>query len=220
MLKQGCKLHKLCRRLHVYGVIACKVAFHEHARSFTIVSTLSVLCDISTNQSMNLIGVLDGEQHSGSSHRDCCRLVLSYILCWGDNSTLSHLYLAIEACKEIMKQHGTLQWNLTLGICPCSLPNGGHVYGETGNPSAAKCGSGTVGGVTGCGGAAEAWASLCTKRVPSLSGGTMGREVGLTRGCILCPAQPSLLLLGTEAGTAQFESQKGVANHVWFAQAH
>ena len=77
-----------------------------------------------------------------------------------------------------------------------------------------------MGGVTGCGGAAEAWASLCVKRVPSLSGGTMGREVGLMRGCILCPAQPLLLLSGTEAGTARFGSQEGVANHAQFAQGH
>ena len=212
-----------CRSLlsfHVYGVIACKVAFHKHARSFMIVSTLSILCDALTNQSTNLIGVLDREQHSGSSHRDCCRLVLSYILRQGDNSTLSHLCLAIEACKEIMKQWGTLQWNLTLSICPCSLPNGRRVHGETRNLSAAKCGSSTVGGVTGCRGAAKAWASLFMKQVPSLSGGMMGCEVGLIRGCILCPAQPSLLPLGTEAGTARFGSQKSVANHAWFAWGH
>ena len=198
--------HQSLLSFHVYGVIACKVAFHEHARSFMIVSTLSISCDTSTNESTNLIGVLDGEQHSGSSHRDRCRLVLSYILCQGDNLTLSHLCLAIEACKEIMKQCGTLQWNLTLSICPCSLPDSGHVYRETGNLSTTECGSSTVGGVTGCRGVAKAWASLCAKRVLNLSGGMMGHEVGPVRGCILCPAWPSLLPSETKAGTAQFRS--------------
>jgi hypothetical protein len=74
-----------------------------------------------------------------------------------------------------------------------------------------------VGGVTGCRGAAKAWASLFMKRVLSLSGGMMGCEVGLIRGCILCLAQPSLLPSGTEAGTARFGSQESVANHAWFA---
>ena len=77
-----------------------------------------------------------------------------------------------------------------------------------------------MGGVIGCGGVAEAWASLYMKWVLNLSGGTMGHEVGPARGCILCPAWPSLLPSGTEAETAQFGSQEGVANYVWFAQGH
>ena len=77
-----------------------------------------------------------------------------------------------------------------------------------------------MGGVTGCRGVAEAWVSLCMKQVLSLSSGMMGCEAGLTRECILCSVQPLLLPSGTKARTAQFGSQEGVANHMWFAQGH